>query len=210
MANGKIEGKDIIEESVFQTFSRLSAVVEEQIKRINALEAATRQALGGQGIATNANKAAEAVTKSTKALTEQERALREVARLRERNNTVTAETTQNLAQERVKRSQINKFTKDEAILTSNLTSAYQKLRKERDLSANTLRDLIVSEKASNKELRKAQKEFDRLDKKVKKADNIIRVGRAGVFAQPPFEADIIQEAVEQCAHQIILTTNGHE
>jgi tape measure domain-containing protein len=173
MANGRIGGEDLIEESVFERYARLDAVVQKQIERMNALEVATRAALGGKGIASSAGEAEAAVKKGNTALTEQEKVLREITRLKERNTQVSKESLRQVAEERTKRSQLNRLLKDESILNSALTSSYQKLRKQRDLAANTLRDLVASEKASNRELRKAQKEFERLNAKVKKADSAI-------------------------------------
>ena len=173
MANGQVSGKDLIEESVFQTLTRLDTTVADLIKKMNLLESSTRGALGGTSIGKAAQETASATQKANTALTEQEKVLRDLNRIRERNSTVTAANTKALAEERLRRQQINKFAKDEAVLTSNLTSAYAKLRKERDLAANTLRNLIVSEKASNREIRKATREFKRLDGQVKKADRAI-------------------------------------
>ena len=55
-----------------------------------------------------------------------------------------------------------------------LLSAYDKLNKARTQAKNKLRDLIASETASTKEIKKAQAEFDRLDTKVKKADHAVQ------------------------------------
>lgn len=173
MANGKISGQDIIDESVFQTFDRLDKTIQDQIKRVNSLEGAMREALSGAGIAKSAKDTEDAVKKGNTALTEQEKVLREIARLKERNTQVTRESLQALQNERTRRNQINKALRDEATLSSTLSTEYQKLRKQRDQAANTLRDLVVSEKASNRELKQAQREFRKLDQRVKQADRAV-------------------------------------
>ena len=188
MADGKVSGEGLVEESVFQTFDRLDKVVLDQIKRMDELEAATRSAISGSTIGSNADKVKDAVTKSNSALSEQEKVLREINRIRERNTQVTSDSLRTLAQERNTRSQITKALKDEAVISSTLTSSYQRLRKERDLAANTLRNLISSETASNRQLRRAQREFDVLAAKVRNADNAIgnfrdNVGNYGTAAQ---------------------------
>jgi len=173
MADGRIDGQDLIGEGVFQTFDRLDKTVIDQIKRINDLESAIRNALGGRSVGSSADALGDAVKKSNTALTEQEKVLREINRIRERNTQVSQESLKQLVKERATRSQITKALKDEVIASGQLGRSYSQLRKQRDLAANTLRDLIVSEKASNRELRNAQKEFDRLNTKIRRADAAI-------------------------------------
>jgi len=57
--------------------------------------------------------------------------------------------------------------------SERLNSAYNKLNAERTKAKNILRDLIASEKASTAEINKAQKAFDILDQKVRKADRAV-------------------------------------
>jgi len=170
---GKVRGEDLIEDGVFKQLDRLDDTIVGLIKRMNTLETSTRSALGGSEVASNAAETEKAAGRANKALTEQERVLRELARVRERNTKVTQDSLRQLTEERLKRQQLNKALKDEAVASTSLSRAYTALRKQRDLAANSLRDLIASEKASNREIRKAQREFDRLNGKVRKADRAI-------------------------------------
>lgn len=77
-------------------------------------------------------------------------------------------------EERIQNEINNKVLKQEALERLGLVSAYTKLNKSRTDAKNTLRDLIATEGASNAEIKKAQAEFERLDGKVKKADNAVR------------------------------------
>lgn len=77
------------------------------------------------------------------------------------------------ALEKVMASQQLKIEKDAALAVSSLTGAYQKLSLARAKAKNTLRDLIASESASTAEIKKAQREFDILDQKVRKADKAV-------------------------------------
>ena len=173
MANGRLDGPGLVDENVFQTFDRLDKVVINEIKRMNELEAAVRAALGGSAVGSGADKLSESVKKSNTALTEQEKVLREINRLKERNTQVSSDSLRQLAEERTKRSQITKALKDEVVASGKLGRAYSTLRKQRDLAANTLRDMIVSQKSSNREIRNATKEFNSLNNKVKQADKAI-------------------------------------
>lgn len=173
MADGKIKGTDIIDESVFQQFARLDKTILDEIKNVNKLESSIRNALSGSAVDRGAKETADAVKKANTALTEQEKVFRELNRIRERNRQVTRDSLQDLQNERTRRNQVNAALRQEATLSSSLTSAYKKLRIERDKAANTLRDLVVNEKASNRELRNAQREFNRLDQRVRKADKAV-------------------------------------
>lgn len=85
---------------------------------------------------------------------------------KKRNTTLTIE-------ERVQNEANNRVLKQNARDMLGLTTAYEKLNRQRTEAKNRLRDLIVSENASSSAIRKAQKEFDDLDKKVRKADNAV-------------------------------------
>lgn len=76
--------------------------------------------------------------------------------------------------ERVTLQQQNKEARQEAILKNRIVGAYQKLNLERTRAKTTLQNLIASENASSASIKKAQAEFDRLDKKVKKADTAVK------------------------------------
>jgi tape measure domain-containing protein len=82
-------------------------------------------------------------------------------------------TNRALIKERLELSLINKEIKQETLERLGLVSAYTKLNNARTEAKNKLRDLIASEQASTAEIKKAQKEFDILDNKVKKADRAV-------------------------------------
>lgn len=77
-------------------------------------------------------------------------------------------------EERVQQQLLNKADKDAVLEKMGLIGAYQKLNRQRTEAKKRLQDLIAAEGASNREIRKAQQEFDRLDAKVRKADNATR------------------------------------
>ena len=60
-----------------------------------------------------------------------------------------------------------------ALSNQKLNDAYGKLNRSRNEAGRVLQNLIASETASNSEIRKAQKEFDTLNDKVKKADQAV-------------------------------------
>lgn len=76
--------------------------------------------------------------------------------------------------ERIEQQLKNKVDKEAILTEMGLIGAYQKLNAQRTESKKRLQDLIATGNASNKQLRQAQKEFDVLDKKVRKADDATR------------------------------------
>lgn len=105
-----------------------------------------------------------------------ERARLEASLTREQAKRTQAsrKVNQDLQKERVAVRQLNKEQREAATLTSKYVGAYQKLNLQRTIAARTLRDLVSSEKASNAEIEKAQRNFDKLDAKVRKADDAVR------------------------------------
>lgn len=86
--------------------------------------------------------------------------------LKKRTTTLTIE-------ERVQNEANNRALREAAKIKLGLVGAYEKLNKQRDEAKKKLRDLIATEGASIQEIKKAQKEFDELAKKVKKADDAV-------------------------------------
>lgn len=82
---------------------------------------------------------------------------------KKRNTVLTME-------ERVQQQLANKAEKQAVLEKMGLIGAYQKLNAQRTEAKKKLLDLIASERASTSEIKKAQREFDVLDKKVRKAD----------------------------------------
>lgn len=74
-------------------------------------------------------------------------------------------------EERVQQQLVNKAEKEAVLNKMGLIGAYQKLNKQRTEAKKRLLDLKAAGDASNKQIRQAQREFDILDKKIKKADH---------------------------------------
>lgn len=101
---------------------------------------------------------------------EAERLAGNVARSKARLAAAESANAKQLARLREETRLNNIALKEEGILSSKLVGAYRKLTVRREQAARTLKDLIASEKASNREIKRAQREFDLLDAKVRKAD----------------------------------------
>lgn len=81
--------------------------------------------------------------------------------------------TQQTIEERVAQQAENKALRQAAMEKLGLVGIYSKLNNARTEAKNKLKDLIASENASAEAIKKAQKEFDILDAKVKRADHAV-------------------------------------
>ena len=122
----------------------------------------------------------QAIKKTTNALIQEEKLKQEVIATEiKQSNAIKANIAQReaqrkalLAQEQAQQKSA-KAAEREALANEKLNSAYNQLNSARTKAKNHLRDLIASESASTSEIKKAQREFDILDQKVRKADKAV-------------------------------------
>jgi len=135
---------------------------------------ATQQAIDAIKKQEAAEISADKVKRSAIATMEAERKAREASeKATQRANTEKERSKKLTIEERVQNEINNKALKQEALERLGLVSAYTKLNAARTEAKNKLRDLIASESASTAEIKKAQKEFENLDGKVRKADQAV-------------------------------------
>jgi len=77
------------------------------------------------------------------------------------------------AEERLANEQNNRIAKEQAILSSKMTTAYTKLNLQRTIAKRNLLDLLSAENQNTEAIKKAQVEFDKLDIRVRKADHAV-------------------------------------
>lgn len=118
----------------------------------------------------NAIKAYEELAQKQKELEAQLKRLTEAKR---QSNTRTSEEIVN---QRVLAQNADRQTK----ANSALVGAYARLNAQHQIAMQKVRDLTVAYGAQNQATRQAQKEFDVLDKKIKQADNAVRVHNRNV------------------------------
>ena len=97
---------------------------------------------------------------------------------------VQKKNTQLTIEERVQNEVNNKLLKQAARENLGLIGAYEKLNKARTDAKNRLRDLMAAEEKNNAEIKKAQREFDILEGKVRKADAAVNDFTKGVGDYP--------------------------
>jgi tape measure domain-containing protein len=122
----------------------------------------------------------QAIKNTTNALIQEEKVKQQVLATEiKQSNAIKANIAQREAERKATLAQQQaqekaaKSAEREALANEKLNSAYNQLNNARAKAKNTLRDLIASETASNAEIRKAQREFDILDKKVRRVDKAV-------------------------------------
>lgn len=180
MADGKITGRDVIDDSVLERLKEFRTELQNIIRDSAQISRAFKSSFGTSDIekSVRATKELERATDELVVKTERTVAVeKERARLSSqevrnsaRLSQARSEDARNIARQRVAQREINKELAEEARLSSDLVGEYDKLKIRRDQAARTLRNLVASEKASNAELNRAQREFNELDVAVKKAD----------------------------------------
>ena len=131
----------------------------------------TQKAINNIKIQTEAELAAEKVKKSVILTLEQQRkAIQATADAQNKAQKIQATGKKLTVEERIQNEINNKQLKQEALERLGLVSAYTKLSKERANAKIALKELLLTEGASTEAIKKAQKEFDTLDGKIRKAD----------------------------------------
>lgn len=93
---------------------------------------------------------------------------------KKKNELATESTNRKLIEERIQLQVTNKLIQQAAREKLGLVGAYDKLNAKRTEAKNRLRDLIAVEGESSKSVKIARQEFEKLDSKVKKADDAVR------------------------------------
>ncbi len=147
---------------------------KEYITLKQAESLATQQAIDAIKKQEAAELSALKVKRETIKTLEEERKAKQATTEAERKSQKAKEISIKLTlEERVQNELNNKAEKQAVLAKLNLTEAYTKLNNERTKAKNVLRDLIASESASTAEIKRAQKEFQELDARVRKADKAV-------------------------------------
>lgn len=212
MSSGIITRKDIIEEdaitwgadyaknvniaidsnkSLIESTKELSKISASYLKSTNQQEFITLK----QQETLEFNKSVNAIKLEEQALKAAEKAKQETLKTRKleldaigKEETARKRTTKLSIEERVELEANNRVLKQAAREKLGLVSAYDKLNNKRTEAKKKLRDLIATEDASTKSIQKAQIEFDRLDAKVKLADDAVRDFTKNVGNYPKLNA----------------------
>jgi chromosome segregation ATPase len=181
--SGQITRKEIIEDEAIVWGPEYAKNVDLAVKKnkefvdsiISLVEANNklRGSSNAKELAENQRKVNEVSEKTSVIWKEQIQLENALISTKKKNELATEGTNRALSQERIELALVNKQVKQETLERLGLVGAYTKLSQARNDAKIKLRDLIVSEKASTAEIRKAQAEFDKYDAKVRKADKAV-------------------------------------
>ncbi|MBF7090451.1 hypothetical protein IUY40_02685 [Flavobacterium sp. ALJ2] len=111
---------------------------------------------------------------TTEVWKEQIAAENQLISLKRKNELATESTNKAVIKERIALAESTKALKQQARESLGMVSAYEKLTKARNDSQKKLADLLSAEKKNTAEIIIAQKEFDKLDARVRAVDTSIR------------------------------------
>jgi len=192
--NGLITRKDIIEDEALRWGDEYAGEIKKAISAQNELLKSAREMVSiyGQFRKANTNsefvaaKQAEAIAtqQALNALKLEETAmissekikkarlatLKEELNVQSQKDRALRNSTKLTLEERVQQQENNKVLRQAILEKMGMVGAYQKLNARRNEAQKTLANLLSAEVRNNAEIRKAQKEFDILDAKVKKVD----------------------------------------
>jgi len=140
------------------------------LKEMNALYLSMKGVKNETELVSSKEKEIQLTRVTTATYKEQQSAINEIVRTKAQLLTAENKEHKQLADLRVTKGVVNKLTKEEAVLNNALVGAYQKLNTQREQAKTKLRDLIASQTASNKTIKQAQAEYDKLNQKVRFAD----------------------------------------
>lgn len=93
--------------------------------------------------------------------------------LANKKQAATRATIKLTVEERLANEQKNRAEKEQAILSSKMTTAYTKLNLQRTIAKRNLLDLLSAENQNTEAIKKAEIEFGKLDVRVRKADQAV-------------------------------------
>ncbi|MEW5677055.1 phage tail tape measure protein [Flavobacterium enshiense] len=181
--NGVITRKEVIEDDALHWGTEYVKNLEKAISKNNefksnilelAKAAKTMKNAGNNSELLKAQqKEVEIISKTKDVWKEQIQLENQLISIKRKQQLASESTNQAVIKERVELEVMNKAMKQAALEKLGLVGAYQKLNNARTEAKNKLRDLIVAEGENSKAVKAAQKEFDQLDDKVRKADKAV-------------------------------------
>jgi tape measure domain-containing protein len=177
---------EILSPNALEQLKQASVIVDAlalKIEKINSFKAPTTPSgadNGAKQMIADLKAQEQAIKQATNALIQEEKVKQQIiaTQIKEDNARKTsislreAERKAILAQQQAE-AKAAISSERQALANQRLNDAYGKLNRSRNEAARVLQNLIASETASNAEIRKAQREFDILDGKVKKADQAV-------------------------------------
>lgn len=178
MSDGLITRKDIITDDALNWIPEYRAGILEitkvqkdfvsSILALNEANSKSRSSSNPKELAENQKKTND-IAKNSLAVLKQQTALEnQLIAAKEKNKLATSDVAIAIQRERIETANKNKEVKQGII---EETSAYAKLNNQRTAAKKVLLDLVAAQGTGTAAVKKAQAEFDALDKKVKEADH---------------------------------------
>ena len=194
MADGKITGKDIIDDSAFRRIDELIAKLDESIKKFREIEKSGKAAYSPDNIGELSKaqqKLAEETDQTVKATKEQIEAVKEqtrqetaLRRARAQASQAGSDTNRQIQEERAARNAINKDIRDEIKLRRQQQTAYGRLRADVARLEAEYKELAASQQLNTVQGKALTKEFNRQKTALDRVDRSARDFRSNVGNYP--------------------------
>ena len=169
MADGKITGKDIIDDSAFRRIDELIAKLDESIKKFREIEKSAKVAFSNDNIvdlSRDNEKLAQETDKTVKSIKEQNEVIKEqirqekaLERARAQASQAGSDTNRQIQEERAARNAINKDIRDEIKLRRQQQTAYGRLSADVNRLEKEYKELAAAQKLNTTEGKALTKEF---------------------------------------------------
>lgn len=189
MAKGKVTFNDSIDEKVFEigkiyNKSLDPAIqannewldsfkpIKEVILELDKLQKNFKQVKTPKDFTEQKKKFVKVIDLETVAINENNKSLNNLNRIKERNKRATNDVEKAIIKERVQLQAKNKITKQAVRVELGMVGAYEKLNKRRTEAKKKLADLLSAEKVNTQQVKKAQIEYQKLNKRVLAVDKV--------------------------------------
>lgn len=165
---------DSISKQTFEQTKKFLADIDSMIEKVGELNKRMKEAKFPSDAKKTISAANAEIRKSNRLVTDSEKARKRLTTAYSNLNVARSRENRAIQQLRVSTTVLNREVKEEAVLNNSLVGAYQKLNLRRTQAARRLRDLIAAGNTEVAVLRQAQREFDNLSARVRRADLAVR------------------------------------
>jgi len=173
MANGKITGPELIADDVFVRLAKLDDALAGLVLQMGKIETAAKSALNTGQLNTQATRANRVNREALDIIREQDRLEKQLIRTKQRNELATESTARALQRERVELQAVNRDIKRQATANSELVGAYRRLSAQLLIAKDRYKDLAIEQGANSVAARRAAAEVERLQRRVRSADQAV-------------------------------------
>lgn len=172
MAEGKITGKEVIADDVFERVERFVKSLDEIVIGFDDVEKKAKSAINSFSMGKAMEKDVEATKKAQSAISEYERIQKRLVKEEEKRVVAQTRLSKRLSEQRVETQRLNRETKRNSIINNENERAYKRLSALYNRQKSDLKDLIILYGENSEVVQRFSREVEKTGDRIKKADNI--------------------------------------